>query len=280
MKTEDLLPIVAKLTEKYTSKESTSVTYDRARKLMNAILYTIRENDTKELTGKALMKKNPKDDQSAQMLYEKGKEILFEKIIAANKLYQTISMDFESYCNDCYEMTVVKGFPAFFLYYDADFEPQNHILTLDYPTMKSLGKKTGIDAIEEYLGQIQLEQQFLHAFSKTAVCHLLSRVYEEYEELIINICSCVLRNAIGNMMVQKNVSELFLEEEDYRKIEGIVRGLNQEELEVRIRGLIATLVFHVYDNNKRLCEYLYEDAGNFTVELRNAVQNNCLRAIF
>ena len=34
---EELIPIVAELTEKYTSKESTSVSYDTAKQLMNAV---------------------------------------------------------------------------------------------------------------------------------------------------------------------------------------------------------------------------------------------------
>ena len=40
---EDLVPIVAKLAEGYTSKESTSITYERAQQLMEAVLYSIRE---------------------------------------------------------------------------------------------------------------------------------------------------------------------------------------------------------------------------------------------
>lgn len=41
--------------------------------------------------------------------------------------------------------------PQFFLRYDARFCPQDHILTLDYPTMNRYGKKSGIRLIYEYL---------------------------------------------------------------------------------------------------------------------------------
>ena len=40
---EELAPIVAKLAEKYTAGESTSVTYEKAEQLMGAVLYYIRE---------------------------------------------------------------------------------------------------------------------------------------------------------------------------------------------------------------------------------------------
>lgn len=40
---EELIPILAELTDRFTSKESTSVSYERARQLMEAILYCIRQ---------------------------------------------------------------------------------------------------------------------------------------------------------------------------------------------------------------------------------------------
>lgn len=40
---EELLPIVAKLAERYTSKESTSVSYECAQRLMDAVLYCINQ---------------------------------------------------------------------------------------------------------------------------------------------------------------------------------------------------------------------------------------------
>lgn len=36
---EELIPIVAKLTEEFTAKESSSVTYERARQFMEAVIY-------------------------------------------------------------------------------------------------------------------------------------------------------------------------------------------------------------------------------------------------
>ena len=40
---EDLIPLVGYLAQKYTSGESTSVTYEKAEQLMEAVLYCIRE---------------------------------------------------------------------------------------------------------------------------------------------------------------------------------------------------------------------------------------------
>ena len=42
---EDLIPIVAMLSEKYTSKQSSSITYEMANQLMEAAKYCIRERE-------------------------------------------------------------------------------------------------------------------------------------------------------------------------------------------------------------------------------------------
>ena len=44
---EELLPVVAALTAKYTGNESTSVTYEKAEQLMGAVVYCIQELNSK-----------------------------------------------------------------------------------------------------------------------------------------------------------------------------------------------------------------------------------------
>ena len=45
---EELVPIVGKLAEKYTSFESTSISYEKAEQLMGAVLYSIHEWEAEE----------------------------------------------------------------------------------------------------------------------------------------------------------------------------------------------------------------------------------------
>ena len=53
---DELMPVVAELTRKYTSGEISSVTYETARHLMEAVLYCIGELESGSLPvgGKAL----------------------------------------------------------------------------------------------------------------------------------------------------------------------------------------------------------------------------------
>lgn len=48
---EELVPIVGKLAEKYTSKESTSITYEKAQQLMEAVLYCIHEAEAASVSS-------------------------------------------------------------------------------------------------------------------------------------------------------------------------------------------------------------------------------------
>ena len=45
-KMEELIPIVADLVKKYTGNESTSVTYEKAQQLMDAVIYCIKEYES------------------------------------------------------------------------------------------------------------------------------------------------------------------------------------------------------------------------------------------
>ena len=73
---------------------------------------------------------------------------------------------FCAYGNENYCDTVTKALPVFFLYYDARFEPQKNVITLDYPMLQPVGDASGIRAIEKYVAYIGLEQKFMGTFRK------------------------------------------------------------------------------------------------------------------
>lgn len=283
---KDLFNILGELTEKYTSKESSSVSYDTARMLMNAIIYTINECsglDTEKSEGinsGILTEELAFRSDNPRILYDKGSQLIISKTVKAKELFNRIAQNFNSYGSICYYDTVIKGMPAFFLYYDSKFNPQNHILTLDYPTIKSLDQLCGIDAIYVYLKYTYLEQYFLSSFDYKTIISLLTSIHSEYEELLINISSVVLRNALACMMVKKDYKFLKIEISDVSKICDFVENRTKKELQIEICSLINLLVQYGYNNNQTLFKYLVNDARDFATELKNATENNCLDVIF
>lgn len=185
---EQLLPIVIKLSEKFTSKESTSITYEHANQLMEAVLYCINEYET---YGEQCLSLST--DTAAETAYSLGYTLAENKVRKALQLYNELLPGFDYYGNICLYDTVIKGMPEFFKWYDLRFNPQDTILTLDYPLTVDLSGYTGIDKIYEYLRCIQREQEYLSHFDRTRVIALLAAADPDYTQMIDNLYDIVLK---------------------------------------------------------------------------------------
>ena len=69
---EELFPLAVKLALRYTNDESSSVTYERAEYLMEAVLYCIRECEKQEAL-------RAKQRLPAKLAYEQGLALVREK---------------------------------------------------------------------------------------------------------------------------------------------------------------------------------------------------------
>lgn len=203
IKMEELVSIVGELTGKYTGYESTSITYEKAEQLMGAVLYCIREVGQAG-GGTAVFSK----EISAGLLYERGAFLVEEKTKKALALYNEILPEFDSYGNRFLQDTFAEGLPEFFRRYDCKFEPQDTILTLDYPVMKDMSGCTGIDRIYEYILCIQEEQRFLRKFLRESVIRILKKYNTEYEETPDNICEIVMRRLEEEFSAPEEVVEI------------------------------------------------------------------------
>lgn len=235
-KMEELLPLVARLTEKYTSMESSSVPYETAQMLMEAVLYCLNENFAQE---ECSLKSGKKVVNTAE-LYNRGYQIVIEKVHQAKQIYEEIIDGFEDYGCRNYHDTLIKGMPAFFLHYDAKFQPQNHILTLDYPLLVHQTKLAGIDLILEYLKSIRIEQEFLSRFDPRNIIQFFDSLLPEYQELYLdNLCYPILQQAIGCIIADQPVYELHLSKLNRQTIK---QFLNQgEKSREKIVGVIRIL---------------------------------------
>lgn len=188
---EELVPIVAMLSEKYTGNESTSITYEKAEQFMGAVIYCIEELEKEN--GTALVKGTRLPAQTA---YELGLNCVIEKVKKTMALYHEIIGEFEWYENCCLYDTVAKGMPEFFKWYDVYFCPQDEILTLDYPVEKDLSGLQGVDKIYEYLLCIQKEQRYLQGFTKNEIIRILQEDNAGYKSMIENI-GRIVKNTCG-----------------------------------------------------------------------------------
>lgn len=271
---EELVPIVAELAEKYGGYENTSISYEKAQMLMDAVLYCIHEYETG--SGDMLMDKKV----SAKEAYTVGRQLVAEKVKKLTQVYNEMMPAFSDYGSLCLQETIIKGIPAFLQQYDIKFNPQDTLLTLDYPVMTDLSGLTGVDAVFRYVSDVCLEQVFLREFHSAYVGEVLLALHDEYEMLVANICSIVLRNTVGHILLDKPLSEKGFLEEEYQEFKRIFEGKSKEEIQGMVREAIWCMVRQIPGENQELLEYLYQDTCNLTGRIQNAVENDCFESIF
>ena len=184
---EELIPIVAKLTEEFTAKESSSVTYERARQFMEAVIYCIghAQNGDHAVAAGPL---------SATEAYEIGYAAVVEKVRKTIERYNELVKFFDHYGNQNYRDTVEKALSGFFLYYDAKFAPMDHIITMDYPVFGLDMELEGIDRIRAYMDAIWEEQIYLRQFPREEVIDRLRSFHPHYEREYFNVREIVQNN--------------------------------------------------------------------------------------
>lgn len=269
-KPEELLEVVEELTRKFTSGESTSITYETAQRLMGAVLYGIgifeAENHNKIINQKNLITEK---GVLPRIAYQKGYEMLIQKVKEVKERYNEKILNFCAYENKNYYDTVAKGIPGFFQQYDPRFYPQNTVITMDYRTIVSVGKKTGILAIEEYLEYIYLEQEFMERWSQDYVICILERHQKSYREQFYNISTILLRHALGSIVVKKSLDDAEINA-PYMVMEKFVSTYSQSELVSFFEHILAKWIKESYGNNPDMFQYFFHDVEEFVVELKNA----------
>lgn len=259
---EELLPIVAGLAEKYTANESTSISYERAEQLMEAVLYCIKQCNNQCNKRKQLLSK---EGLSAAVAYKQGYEYLIEISKRTQQLYNEMIIDFNSYGNENYHATVTLAIPEFFKRFDVRFAPQETLITMDYPTIRPITDCGGMDAISKYVECIACEQRFLRALPENYVCEVLYQFQADYRKQFYNICKVVLRHVLGKLLMAMQREE---------QLSCCILTHDKQWLVETFSQLLKRLIQEKYHADKQLEEYLQADLQDFATELWVAAQND------
>ena len=263
---EELLPIVGRLVERYTGMDSTSVSYEKAEQLMEAVLYCIRETELETPWAVADIQGT-----SARQIYEAGKGAVEKKVKKALKLYHELLPEFSSYGNPYLSETILKGMPEFFRRYDVEFNPQDTILTLDYPVLKDLSGYTGIDRIYEFLVCLDLEQHFLKAFPEDFVNRVLRSRYGEGVEMVDNLCETLLSSMAGALLLQKPLEQERLSQEDALLLRHYLAEMELSEIKNQLGEVWKSFVQLYCENSGEVFEYLKVAIDGIAARLKNMV---------
>jgi len=225
---EELMPLLARMIRRYTSNESTSIPNHKARQILGSMLYCMNltdDTDKEEPDGTLLA-----NQMIIKEIYDYGFQKKKEKIEKAKKLFIHIKESFLEIDNEYYRSTILEGMPAFFEHYDLEFDAQNSILTLDYPLVNPVTKLSGIDLIYQYLRSFQVEQAFLSCFNTTTVNQMLAGYHTMYKELVINVCSPVLRCVLVCEIINEDFLQLKLKKESIEGFMKLLLTLSENEL--------------------------------------------------
>ena len=271
---EELFPILGQLAEKYTAFESTSIPYETAEQLTEAVLYCIREAE--QVQTNALVQA---EGLSARQAYAIGAAAVEEKTRAALALYHETLQDFDSYGNRCLYDAFQQGLPEFFKWYDTKFMPQETMLTLDYPLLRDLSGQTGIDRIYSFIECIHLEQAFLNGFPEGTVKGILSRYNSQYGSLMENVCEIVLTTLAGHLLAGKPLSEREFVHEDFLRIRGKFANPCLPQITQQLKNAVAAFIQKYYGDSTELTAYLSGALENITFRLKNAAESGTLSSL-
>ncbi len=283
---EEMIPIVAKLTEQYTGHESTSVTYETANQLMGAVIYCIREYETASDLQEAEIGRREADAEERAAVTEKGKVDAGIRIARADKvtakeayelgcrlvdskvrrmkdLYHALLLDFHAYGNIALKETA-EAIPEFLKWYDIKYEPQNTILTLDYPVLMDLRQYSGIDAVFEYVKCLSMEQRFLNRFPDAYVTDTLRAYSEEYEEMFENLCGILLADIVRHILIKKPLDGDGLTEGDRDKVRAVLGMYSAEEAKKAVRIAVRNFIREFCEDDLELWNYVKKECDNIT----------------
>ena len=262
---EELYLIISELTKKYTGGHSTSVPREIAKQLAEAVCYCIDEI-WEQKDGLI------PDQQETRSVYEAGRQKLLDRVTEAQQLYSEIMNDFDAYGNRTLKGTVSDGIPKFFLYYDADYNPQDHILTLDYPVLESLEELRGIKRILAYLKCIYLEQRFIKLFPRDYVLEVFRNYHHSYKLLVLNLPGILLRKLLANSLLELPLWKRALERRHYEKLAQLIQRQGRESLELTLLRLLQSLI----GSQEELFQYLKRELADIAGEFVNGAQHDCL----
>lgn len=251
--------ILKSLIRKYTKGESTSVTVEKAEKLIIGIWYTIdaymNSLDNVELALKVLK------EEDMSYIYEQGKIVLENDLVYTENLYEKVLKN-QIYTDLIAYKDTISGIANFFKFYDLEFEPDENAADIDYPLAFDDWNVTGVYYIKNYLWNLYVENEICSKFNNNNIEKILKSygdIYKiDYRDLLINVFEMTINNAVFSILC--NNSSLEISKKDFEKLNNNLKKINKEEVNTLI-SLTINKIIKDYDLEEYEINYLkrYED---------------------
>lgn len=220
--TEALYSLLSAQCKSFTGGQSSSLSVETVEALLSSICFSLSCFANK-YGQNALLKIPP------EKALEGARDILKKRIQLCKTLYLTLlRLPFQP-DNVSYRDTV-NGMENFFKKYDYYFFADQVPCDIDYqlclPVNESLW---GVEFLTEYIKRLICEGRFCGAFQRYEITALLANFGSRNNELLINVFTPVLSNALGRVLLGNDISTLEVTPDGIEKLFSMFAGLKYEE---------------------------------------------------
>ena len=220
--TEALYSLLSAQCKSFTGGQSSSLSVETVEALLSSICFSLSCFANK-YGQNALLKIPP------EKALEGARDILKKRIQLCKTLYLTLlRLPFQP-DNVSYRDTV-NGMENFFKKYDYYFFADQIPCDIDYQLCLPVSENLwGVDFLTEYIKRLICEGRFCGAFQRYEITALLANFGSRNDELLINVFTPVLSNALGRVLLGHDISTLEVTPDGIEKLFSMFAGLKYEE---------------------------------------------------
>ena len=220
--TEALYSLLSAQCKSFTGGQSSSLSVETVEALLSSICFSLSCFANKY--GQNALLEIP-----LEKALEGARDILKKRIQLCKTLYLTLlRLPFQP--NNVSYRDTVNGMENFFKKYDYYFFADQIPCDIDYQLCLPVSENLwGVEFLTEYIKRLICEGRFCGAFQRYEITALLANFGSRNDELLINVFTPVLSNALGRVLLGHDISTLEVTPDGIEKLFSMFAGLKYEE---------------------------------------------------
>lgn len=270
-----LYPLLRRHALQFTSGESSSVPVETAQSLLESLLFCLEQGlQSRQEDWKALLCENPEE------IFRAGLRNLEDKLAYGARLWQAVCANLPPVENRSM-LDTIKSISGFWRRYDCRYAAHEIPCDIDYqlciPVPETL---QGVDYVNAYLERLAGENRLLCRFSKDALEPVLNRYCRDYRGLLVNLYGPVVTNALGRVLLGKDLDTLTISPEDCGRLEWQLTHLSRTGLEELLSRTAERLSDQLGLGDRRERSYLTACAGRLAPRIALVRDTGGLTGVF
>ncbi|MFB0920871.1 MAG: DUF6179 domain-containing protein [Oscillospiraceae bacterium] len=270
-----LWKLLARRTELYTMGDSSSVRIEIAQELLQSINFLLELYLKKSGNSKKSFVNSDLEE-----LLRQGQAVCEEKIELGKLLYSKACLTAPEIESISYRDTLTE-IGGFFKHYDYRFFAHRIPCDIDYQLCNPVKESMeGIEYINDYLGRIIIENDFVRRFERNRVERLLESYFPDYRGLLINLYAPVAANAVGLTLLHEDISRLNVKASDDARLVKLFYGLSATPAKKALNEAALRVCGELNISDASSVRYLRKAAEELFPRIDAALPHGTLVGIF